>query len=86
MPPGFQPEHLSSPTILLGLVVVLILAGALVPRWLHKSVMTRADKERDDWRDTATKQSEQISELLEQSKTALHIGEEIKRLAERGDD
>ena len=85
MPPGFQPENLSSPAILLGLVVVAIVFGGLMPRWLHKQIVADKDKETDSWKAIAHKVIDQNAELLEQSKTSLHIGEEIKRLGEGGE-
>ncbi|MDV7244468.1 MULTISPECIES: hypothetical protein [Rhodococcus] len=85
MPTGFQPEDLASPWTLVGLAFCLVLFGVLMPRWLHKSIIDDKNKEIDAWRSTANKALDQNAELLEQSKTSLHIGEEIKRLGEGGE-
>lgn len=84
MPAGFTPENLSSPWILVGLVFCLVMFGALVPRWIHKAIVNDKNKEIEAWKSTAGKLVEQNSDLIGHSTTALHIGDEIKRLAERG--
>lgn len=85
MPTGFQPEDLASPWTLVGLAFCLVLFGVLMPRWLHRSIVADKDKEIDASRSTVDKLLAQNDKLIEQSRTALHIGEEIKRLGEGGE-
>ena len=86
MPQGLSGEDLANPWVLVGMLFLLTIFGGVVPRWLHKSIVNDKNKELDSWKATSVTQSQQINELIKQSETALHIGEEIKRLAERRGD
>jgi hypothetical protein len=81
MPAGVSPEILISPAALLGLVFVLVMFGALVPGRTHGSIVRALKEENQFLRARNTEQSEQIKILATNSETALHIGDELRRVA-----
>ena len=85
---GFTPTDLGL-TGLMGLVVLLILTGRLVPR----STLLDMREERDTWRaahveSEAARQAEreQVTELLELSRTAGHVLTSLPKSREVGAD
>lgn len=85
---GFNPTNLGAAGLLV-LVVLLILTGRLVPR----STLLDMRDERDTWRSAhaeseAARQAEreQVTELLELSRTAGHVLTSLPRAKEVGGD
>lgn len=78
---GLTAENLASPAVLLGVVFLLVMFGLLVPGRIHKQIVGQKDSEIMFLRERNEEQAEQITILTGSSETALHIGDEIRRLA-----
>lgn len=80
-----------SATGLLGLVVVLILFGGLVPRWSFRERLTAERERADEWKKTAEAKdetirllSEHLAETIEHSRTTTAIVRSIPHPARDG--
>ena len=78
---GLSAESLASPAVLLGVVFLMTMFGLLVPGPTHRGIVKRQAEEIGFLRDRNKEQAEQITILSGSSETALHIGDEIRRLA-----
>lgn len=80
MPPGFQPEDLANPWVLVGMLFLLTIFGGLVPRWLYKSVISMKDAQIARQDQTIQEQARQINRLIGGAETTVHIAGEIQRV------
>lgn len=75
---GLTPAHLTNPAVLLGLLVVLIIFGGLVPRWLYRSMMQIKDQIIADQRSMIGEQSRQITRLIGGAEVAVRVSEALQ--------
>ncbi|WP_342659435.1 hypothetical protein Rruber_02665 [Rhodococcus ruber] len=75
---GLTPEHLSSPAVLLGVVVVLIVFGGLVPRWLHRSMLRIKDEAIADLKEINAEQARQIHRLIGGTEVSVRVSEALQ--------
>lgn len=78
---GLTADQVGTPAVLLGVVFLLVMFGLLVPGRTHNRILRDKDGEIANLRALVKEQSEQITILSGSSETALHIGDEIRRLA-----
>lgn len=64
-----------------GAVVLAVLLGWLIPRWVHAQRVADKDEQIHNLRSALDKRDEQVSRLIEQGTTTIHLLEEIKTLA-----
>jgi hypothetical protein len=90
---GLPAEFIGAvgPTALLGITVLFILGGRLIPRSTHDAIVASKDAEIAYLRATvATEQergalqAEQVHELLEHSRTTVAVIQSLPRAAQRG--
>ncbi|AUM17368.1 hypothetical protein KI427_16615 [Rhodococcus ruber] len=74
---GITAQHLSQPTTILGLLIVLIIIGGLVPRWLYTSVLKIKDDVIRDLRETNREQARHIDRLITGTSTGVRVAESI---------
>jgi len=75
---GLTPAHLTNPAVLLGLLVVLIIFGGLVPRWLYRSMMQIKDQIIADQKAMLGEQSRQITRLIGGTEVAVRVSEALQ--------
>lgn len=81
---GLSSADLSDPKVLLGAVVVLIVVGGLIPRWVHQSIVRTKDETIQDQRQIITALLEQNSKLTDAAELGVHIAEDLHRVATEG--
>lgn len=75
--PGFTAQQLTNPAAILGLLIVLIIFGGLVPRWLYSSVIRIKDDVIRDLRERNREQARQIDRLISGTSVGVHVAESI---------
>lgn len=83
---GLSGADLSDPKVLLGAVVVMIIVGGLIPRWMHLSVLKIKDETIADLRAQNATQAEQITKLIGAAEIGVHIAEDLHRLTRESRD
>lgn len=78
MPPGFQPEDLANPWVLVGMLFLLTICGGLVPRWLYKSVIAMKDAQIARQDEMIARKDAQIDRLIGAAEATVHIAGEIQ--------
>lgn len=86
MPPGFQPEDLANPWVLVGMLFLLTIFGGLVPRWLYKSVISMKDAQIARQDEMLKEKDRQINRLIGGAETTVHIAGEIQRVVVPSED
>lgn len=66
-----------------GAVVLAVLVGLLIPRWVHVQRVKDKDDQIVHLRTALDKRDEQVSKLLEGQTQTVHLLEDIKATAER---
>lgn len=74
---GMTAEHLAQPSTILGLLIVLIILGGLVPRWLYSSVLKIKDDVIRDLRETNREQARHIDRLITGASAGVRVAESI---------
>lgn len=74
---GITAEHLAQPATILGLLIVLIIIGGLVPRPLYTSVLKIKDDIISDQRVTIREQANQINQLISGASVGVRVAESI---------
>lgn len=77
------PTTAISATALVSLIVLLVLFGYLVPRWLHNERMRDKDTQITYLQTALDRRDEQVGKLLEQGLMIIDLLEEIKSEAKR---
>lgn len=77
------PTTAISATAFVSLIVLLVLFGYLVPRWLHNERMKDKDKQIDFLTTALDKRDDQVDKLLTQGQLVLDLLDEIKEEAQR---
>lgn len=70
-------------TALVSFIVLLILLGGLIPRWMHKERMTDKDRQIAALQAALDKRDEQVDKLLGSNNLIIDLLQSIKREAER---
>lgn len=71
------------PEALLALTILMILYGALIPRWMH-SERIKDLKEQNTLQQTALdRRDEQVNQLIDNDQLIIHLLESLKMEAER---
>lgn len=78
---GLDAAALADARVILGIVMVLIVFGGLVPRWVHKLIVNEKDRELAVLRSLVKEQSEQIGLLVRGGDTTVHVLDELRRVA-----
>lgn len=79
---GLTGADLSDPKVLLGAVVVMIIVGGLIPRWMHQSMMKLKDETIADLRQQNAVLLDQNSQLIKAAEIGVHIAEDLHRVAQ----
>jgi hypothetical protein len=77
------PGTALSATAFVSLIVLLVLFGYLVPRWLHNERMKDKDKQIDFLTSALDKRDDQVDKLLGQGQLIIDLLDEIKEEAKR---
>lgn len=77
------PTTAISATAFVSLIVLLVLFGYLVPRWLHNERMKDKDKQIDFLTTALDKRDDQVDKLLTQGQLVIDLLDEIKEEAQR---
>ncbi len=77
------PTTAISATAFVSLIVLLVLFGYLVPRWLHKERMQDKDKQIDFLTTALDKRDDQVDKLLTQGQLIVDLLEELKEEAQQ---
>lgn len=79
---GLTGADLSDPKVLLGAVVVMIIVGGLIPRWVHQSMMKLKDETISDLRQQNSELLAQNAKLITAAEIGVHIAEDLHRVAQ----
>lgn len=77
------PTTAISATAFVSLIVLLVLFGYLVPRWMHNERVKDKDKQIDYLTTALDKRDAQVEKLLDQGQLVLDLLDEIKEEAQR---
>ena len=77
------PTTAISATAFVSLIVLLVLFGYLVPRYLHNERMQDKNKQIDYLTAALDKRDDQVEKLLEQGQLVIDLLDEIKEEAQR---
>lgn len=77
------PTTAVSATAFVSLIVLLVLFGYLVPRWLHNERMKDKDKQIDFLTSALDKRDDQVDKLLTQGQLIVDLLDDIKEEAQR---
>lgn len=77
------PTTAVSATAFVSLIVMLVLFGYLVPRWMHNERVKDKDKQIDYLTTALDKRDDQVEKLLDQGQLVLDLLDEIKEEAQR---
>lgn len=77
------PTTAISATAFVSLIVMLVLFGYLVPRWMHNERVKDKDKQIDYLTTALDKRDDQVEKLLDQGQLVLDLLDEIKEEAQR---
>jgi hypothetical protein len=77
------PTTAVSATAFVSLIVLLVLFGYLVPRWLHNERMKDKDKQIDFLASALDKRDDQVDKLLTQGQLIVDLLDDIKEEAQR---
>jgi hypothetical protein len=77
------PTTAISATAFVSLIVMLVLFGYLVPRWMHNERVRDKDKQIDYLTIALDKRDDQVEKLLDQGQLVLDLLDEIKEEAQR---
>lgn len=77
------PTTAISATAFVSLIVLLVLFGYLVPRWMHNERVQDKDKQIDYLTAALDKRDDQVEKLLDQGQLVLDLLDEIKEEAQR---
>lgn len=77
------PTTAISATAFVSLIVLLVLFGYLVPRWLHNERMKDKDKQIDYLTSALDKRDDQVDKLIGGQQLVLDLLDEIKEEAQR---
>ncbi|MBM4707945.1 hypothetical protein GS982_01235 [Rhodococcus hoagii] len=73
---GLEAADLANQSTMLGLVILLIIIGGLVPRWVHSQMMKLKDDTIENLREQNGLQARQIDQLIETSELAIRVAED----------